>query len=137
MGAYHGGLLPELLTRAQRLMQRGIEAVGGAAPSPRGAPGRICSSPNRWLDLAAEHHGSWGFASRPVRYRYRLVPNRGGDRAGNRTNDVVSADHDDVMAVLCAAIILVQGLSYRKTDEPKQAKRRALTVVSMRDDGRA
>jgi hypothetical protein len=28
---------PELLTSAQRLMQRGIEAVGGAVPSPWGA----------------------------------------------------------------------------------------------------
>ena len=42
--------------------------------------------------------------------------------------------HDDAMAVLCAAMDLVQRFMTDAEDEPKPAKKAALTVVGIRGD---
>jgi hypothetical protein len=68
---------PEMLTGAQRLMQRGIEALGDAVPPPWGPRMEFVFRENRRLDLASDHLGG-------ARASHGVIDDR-GDLAAYRT----------------------------------------------------
>ena len=62
---------PELLTSAQQLMQRGIEAAGRRCRSIAVGARMDCISRTRWLDLAPDH-------SADTRRSHGALDDRGG-----------------------------------------------------------